>query len=309
LETSTKEHLDKMGGFYDQAIEQNKTSAAQVKKNLETQTAQFNTWIDNIKKLAPRIPKALLDELMKIGPESTKLIQDLNASTPAELDDFVRVWSDKAKAARTAATFELGQLPADISNVVNGINSTLQNTSGISEGARYIGGQIVDGINAGMKARYPLLKDTVSGMPRDILSGLRAGFEIHSPSKATMRIGAYLPEGLGIGIRSNMGAAIRQAGAMVTGTLAQFKNMQKDLRAPALQWRASPIAGMQPAMAGGPSLSDSGARAAAQPEQARKVILEIPVNLNGREIARASVDDMDRELANRELNRSRGGGR
>ena len=63
-----------------------------------------------------------------------------------------------------------------------------------------IGGQIIDGLLAGLRARWAALKESVSGIASGIADSVRGALGIRSPSRVFAEIGGHLMGGLQLGI-------------------------------------------------------------------------------------------------------------
>jgi len=63
-----------------------------------------------------------------------------------------------------------------------------------------IGGQIIDGLLAGLRARWTALKESVSGIASGIADKVRGALGIRSPSRVFAEIGGHLMGGLQLGI-------------------------------------------------------------------------------------------------------------
>lgn len=111
LEDKTSEYYTEMGGIHNNGIEQNKITAAKVKKNLEKQIDDFKKWRLEVTQVTGRVPPEVMQQLEALGPGYTKLIKDLSDMSDTELNKWVEVWRKKAALARDAALFELGSVP------------------------------------------------------------------------------------------------------------------------------------------------------------------------------------------------------
>jgi len=71
-----------------------------------------------------------------------------------------------------------------------------------------IGSAIVDGIIAGIKAKWAALKSTVTGLGQETVGWLKDTLGIKSPSRVFMEIGGYTMQGLEQGIAGGQGAPL-----------------------------------------------------------------------------------------------------
>lgn len=230
LESTTKEHVDSMGSIYDKEIKTHKETIDEVKKNLQTQVKQFESWQSNIQKLAKRVPSDVLVELEKLGPESAPLIKSLVKASDADLAEFVKVWQSKGTAAKNAAISELGGTTNEVDTLVSNIGTSLNNTSSIETNAKAlgksidtkikegindskesvvnaannIGGAIIDGMKNGMSGKLPSLLSKARSIANSVLSEIKKTYGIASPSKVFASIGQYMAEGLNLGFSNQM---------------------------------------------------------------------------------------------------------
>ncbi len=79
-----------------------------------------------------------------------------------------------------------------------------------------IGGQLVDGLVAGLRRGFSRAKDAVRQLGRDVVSTLRSVLDIHSPSRVFAALGTQIPAGVAVGV--DRGAA--QADASVADMLS-----------------------------------------------------------------------------------------
>lgn len=77
-----------------------------------------------------------------------------------------------------------------------------------------IGGQMVDGLISGIKAKWGALKATVSEMANSISSQFKGLMQINSPSKLFMKFGRGIAEGTAIGINNGTSTAVKASDNM-----------------------------------------------------------------------------------------------
>ena len=119
LESKTSEIYQKMGGLGDGAVKKIELTAADVKKNLEEQIADWNTWQTGIAEIQGRVPQVMVDELSKMGPAAQPLLDEYNNMTDEELSEHVKLFTDKHALARKGAIDELGPLPDEAKGIAN----------------------------------------------------------------------------------------------------------------------------------------------------------------------------------------------
>ena len=163
-------------------------------------------------------------------------------------------------------------IPAKLISMARKIPSAIK--SGVGNLAS-IGRQMIEGLWNGIKAKFDGVVSKVKAMASRLPKAVKAVLGIHSPSRVFAQIGMYTGEGFAIGVERSY----RQ----VQGAMAGLYSLRP--------------AG---ALSGNMTLSDDyNYNASARYE------VVVPVNLNGREIARASASDMQTILNQRETRASR----
>lgn len=169
-------------------------------------------------------------------------------------------------------TSAFGTLLGKLGGLVKKIPTAIKNGLGslVSVGKNFI-----EGLWTGIKAKFDSVVDRVKAKVRNLPEAVKKVLGIHSPSRVMARIGEYTGEGFALGIERSF----RQVQSAMGGLYS-----------------------LQPAgaLGGTMSLSDSYSYNAT----ARYEVI-VPVNLNGREIARASASDMQTALNQREQRQSR----
>ncbi len=312
LENATEKHYQTMGGIHDRGIKQDKITAAEVRKNLEQQVKDYQAWLNEIKKLPPQIPAAFREELINMGPQNTQLIRDINSMAEKELAEFVKVWEEKSRLAREAATAELSGITLDVRGEISNINSELTKTGGIRESAWQMGVTIGMGLKGGIESQKDGVIAAARAMTQGALREISRTGEIRSPSRVTQRFGRMIDEGLIVGIRDKARDAMREAGKLASGVVGAFRGLGSGL--PSTSY-GSPAAGLTPALAGatagGGSVGSADLYTAfvrALRDTANDRPIEARLIVNGREFVQTIGPDIDRELAKIATTKSRGGG-
>ena len=138
-----------------------------------------------------------------------------------------------------------------------------------------VGRNFIEGLWTGIKSKFDSVINRVKEKIKNLPEAVKKVLGIHSPSRVMARIGEYTGEGFALGIERSF----RQVQSAMGGLYS-----------------------LQPAGALGGSMSlsdDYSYNATARYE------VVVPVNLNGREIARASASDMQTALNQRETRQSR----
>ena len=173
----------------------------------------------------------------------------------------------------------IGQLAAGliqaIPDAVAGMGQVLQNLGDAVKAIDWpaLGKAIIDGIIAGLKNAGEALFGAMKGLATEALGAAKGVLGIKSPSRVFRdEVGAMIPEGMAVGVEENAHMVTEAVEGMASGLA-----VDADLNLPDM----SAIG------------ADIGATISATTSQT----IEVPVMLDGREIARASAWYMNEQLA------------
>lgn len=95
-----------------------------------------------------------------------------------------------------------------------------------------IGGQIVDGLKTGIKAKWDEMVAWFNGLADDLVNDFKSWFDIQSPSRVFREIGQFITQGLGLGLQDGVpqvetamaGVADAINGDGLTGGMYKFRD-------------------------------------------------------------------------------------
>jgi len=207
----TQTFTSQMGTIEDEGIEHSKITAKEVKKNLEAQIADFNNWYWTIKSLSRKVPPGVLEELKKLGPGYYPMLQELNQMTETELSAWVNTFEQKTRLASYAAEQEFGKFPTVLEEKLSSMQDTMEeHKDDLYPKSQYIGKSVIAGMIDGLDEHMDLLRQKIKDVSDLIPKNMMGHLGVQSPSKVTKKIGAFVTEGLALGIESNIGS-VRQA--------------------------------------------------------------------------------------------------
>lgn len=278
-ETVTKqfEWASDMGSIYDKHIQMTKTTAEQVKKNLQQQIKEFENWRTNLKSLATKVPNDVLIELAKLGPGAAPLIADLTTKSQEELDKWVEVFKDAADNSTDSVVTELQDLPNAIVNDKEG---------GGTKGWKAAGEKLTRALGNGAYGASDYARRQAVLMALRIYNAIKGVFGIASPSKVGLALGKNVGRSIPDGIMSMASYAITKAQKFGDGITNALEMNPIDLEP------------LQPAK----TARSNGSTASTEGEG--EYYFEIPVTVDGREIARATAKFTAEELENLRKNKT-----
>lgn len=110
VKSRTKEIMDSMG-LFDEFSASTELSTADLLKNLKSQVTGLQEWSTNLQALERRgVSGDMLDELRDMGTDAAGEIAVMTQMTDDELDEYVSLWRQKQRLARSEATKELEPL-------------------------------------------------------------------------------------------------------------------------------------------------------------------------------------------------------
>lgn len=176
--------------------------------------------------------KSVLGEVFKTVPEDTQVLFDkvlqeglLNGLEEIDLTDN-----------NAMLTLLAGLLPSNEEAVSIGKpageavgQAAVDGMNGVVDEAENAGKNVAEGMDRGMRAMETQLLRTARRLADGVVKMIGSTLEIKSPSRVTMRMGAYTGEGFDLGLKQSLRSAVRNAENIVGGL-----NLSPKLTAPDL---------------------------------------------------------------------------
>lgn len=322
--------LSGYAGLFDEISKDSEITGGKLLQNLQGQVDAFKNWQDDMEKLSEKgVTGPLLDELKEMGPSAASQIHALSTMTETELEKYAALYEEKARLIAEQAAKDVGPMPIklqiDTENIdasgmaqtvtvlsaalTGALTTTMQNKSasivgagaasinsmmqGMAEaspemqqktteimeaeiklaesyktGMQDVGLQLMQGVAQGIRDGKSGVVNEVRRALEAAASAARAAMDINSPSKVFAEIGDYMAQGLGVGFVEQMRSVARQiADSIPAPESPQISAYQRASEAT--------VNGLATVMQGG---TDS------------RVIVEVPVYLDGREVTRIVAD-------------------
>ena len=224
------------------------------KAQLEDQVKLTETNLSILKGLKEKSGKDIYDQQIKDGEkqlaELQKQLKQYNETTNTELNRTQIIWSDQLGeqlSEITGAKIEFkeagdGNVEMYIDGVASGkkaskeemasiVTETIKEITEKENDAKTAGEDLIEGVNNGVKNqdKQSGVFSSIASFGSKLLGKLKASLQEHSPSKATEEMGAFLLEGLGIGINdeeNGLLAQVQKFGQMIieglSGTLEEY---------------------------------------------------------------------------------------
>lgn len=246
LQDRTNAIYNAIGLFDDVSSE--KVNGSKLTSNLKNQLAKLKQFDSDIASIAGRAPKAFADELKEMGVGSADQINAIARMTSSELDEYVRLWTEKHKLASTqaaqeltglknetakkinelrlAANKELSLLKSDYMRKIGELTVNVKQLGSLKNSGKAIGYNTMAGIISGMRNMKGELAKEANTIASTIEKTIKKKLKIHSPSRLMRdQVGVMVPAGIAVGIQNGIGTVQR---AMATVSDAMYIE-QKDM--------------------------------------------------------------------------------
>ncbi|MEC1878396.1 hypothetical protein [Bacillus subtilis] len=246
LQDRTNAIYNAIGLFDDVSSE--KVNGSKLTSNLKNQLAKLKQFDSDIASIAGRAPKAFADELKEMGVGSADQINAIARMTSSELDEYVRLWTEKHKLAstqaaqeltglknetakkinelRSAANKELNLLKSDYMRKIGELTVNVKQLGSLKNSGKAIGYNTMAGIISGMRNMKGELAKEANTIASTIEKTIKKKLKIHSPSRLMRdQVGVMVPAGIAVGIQNGIGTVQRAMTAVSDAMYIEQKDM------------------------------------------------------------------------------------
>ncbi|UYP02439.1 hypothetical protein OEG95_15565 [Bacillus subtilis] len=246
LQDRTNAIYNAIGLFDDVSSE--KVNGSKLTSNLKNQLAKLKQFDSDIANIAGRAPKAFADELKEMGVGSADQINAIARMTSSELDEYVRLWTEKHKLAsaqaaqeltglknetakkinelRSAANKELSLLKSDYMRKIGELTVNVKQLGSLKNSGKAIGYNTMAGIISGMRNMKGELAKEANTIASTIEKTIKKKLKIHSPSRLMRdQVGVMVPAGIAVGIQNGIGTVQRAMTAVSDAMYIEQKDM------------------------------------------------------------------------------------
>ena len=239
---------------------------------------QVQQYSKNLEKLKKTMPKGILDEIIAMDTEDgLAYTQKLLSLSAKEQKAYAKSYNQFVKTTTSASNiYYQPQIDAIRKEYKAAVKAEF---SSLRKDLMRIGREVMQGFADGMKSKKKTLDSTGKDLAKSLVDTLKKKLQIHSPSKVMAQLGSFTGQGYVNGIEDEVAAA-RAA-------------MQKLVEVP------------QPQMAMAAGAERMSIDESYRYHSDRRYVIETPIMLDGREIARGTVEFTEEELDRRARNRDR----
>lgn len=264
-------------------------SAAELVTNLCTgMSDNFGAIIETAKNAIMTLVTGIIDnlpEIIKAGVNLVvSLVNGIISNLSKILESGIKLIIELGKGIVKAMPDLLAKIPGIISDIISGFSK-------IFDKIFDVGKNLVKGLWNGIKSVKDWVIDKIKGFGDSILEGIKDFFGISSPSKLMDKeVGTFMAQGVGTGFVGEMNRVKKE---MENSLPRKFSV------APTLGYNYK-VNGIGRTRYNLGDESVAGGRVQNNSTESKKYIIEIPINLDGKTLARETVSYTDAELAKRE---------
>ena len=246
-----------------------------------TETSKLKQLASNINKLQGKIPRGLLDEITAMETaDQLKYTNALLDKSEAEIKAYGKTYTAMQNQAKSMAkTYYQGDIEKNAQNYANAVAKEFQT---LSTQMGTIGKNALKGFIKGMNSQKKSLSSVTKTLVNQVIAAAKKKLKIKSPSRVFGEIGAYTGEGFALGLDKTQADVQASIDNMLSA--ADFNKQMANKRF------------------NGPLQDEYDYNIAARYE------IVVPLEVNGREFARATANDMQSVINQNETyaNRKRG---
>lgn len=264
---------------------------------LKLVTALGNALIDNLDliidaavKLAMALMNGLIDNIDKIINAGIKLVLALMNALMEHAPQLINAAVKLVSALVNGLISNLPKLVSAAAKLALGIAKSIWDHKGDMAKA---GVDLILGLAKGIASAASNAVQAAVKVAKGLLKSVKGALGIHSPSKVMANeVGRYIPAGVGVGIMDNLkfvsdAASAIQSAAMVTIPAVDQSPFNASLKSLNNQLQTTSL------------------DASLDVNYSKSLTVEVPVNIDGREVAKVTAQPMRQELDKIDSNRNR----
>lgn len=165
----------------------------------------FTAWASNMWNKARETGSNVLNGIVQFLSQLPGKIAGVVSQALAKFQTFVTGLPQKARQAANEA-----------------VNAVLNGLRALPGQVASLGSQVVSGLWNGIRGSLGALKSNIIGFCKNVVSGFKAGFGIHSPSREMIPLGKYLMQGLEVGMEERTPKTSKQASDLAGDVIDTF---------------------------------------------------------------------------------------
>lgn len=165
LQELERTHNANMGSIFDEGVEMREETLDDIVNNLEKQIEQQNAWADELEAISGRVPPAVFEELVKLGPGMTDIIAEANSLSDEEFANIEDIFDERAGTSTRLALTQFEGMNPEMKGIFDeNLNISDEYMSNLEEEFKNIGEVSVSEFITGFKEINPELADQLQEM-------------------------------------------------------------------------------------------------------------------------------------------------
>lgn len=271
--------------------------------DLKQNIADLEQYQKNLKALENKIPDSMMEHILGMDIDSaTEYMEWFRSLSKEQQKAYTDSWKKQQSMSESfSKSFfadDISKLNKEYSNAIN------KATANLEKQMKQIGKNLMKGLASGMKSETKNLNKTTKSICNQVIKAAKKAFNTHSPSKEFEKIGKFNMEGTEVGQEKEAKKLYSQvadiADTMMESMAQRFakarlniQDIQSQMQSAVASQMARVTASMQPqvvyANSGGGTTVEKTVYTG--PEK-----IEVPVVLEGKEVARVTAPYMDQRL-------------
>lgn len=275
--------------------------------DLDQNILDLERYQEDLKSLENKIPESLMDKILGMDIDAgTAYMAWLKNMSDTEQKAYIDKWN---KQQSMSQSFSESFFADDFAKIQTEYEKKLKEaTDNLQKEMKQAGVNIAKGLTAGMESETRNLSNSMKKICQNIIKTAKKTLKIHSPSREFAEIGSYDIQGAVKGHEKEAPNLYKQMETISQNMAQKFAKAKLNVgdiqsrMQDAMNLQMQTIATrMQPAMQ---TAQTEGEKSAIYTGPQR---IEVPLNIDGREITRVIAPYMDTELSTRTTRKSRGG--
>ncbi len=183
-----------------------------VHKAVETASNFINNFIAWISQLPGRIANYLSSVFNNVANWGTNMANKATETSSNFINNFInwisqlpgRFWNWLSQCLNSVANWGYNLYTTGRNAAINLVNSIMNEVKSLPSKMMQLGSYIVHGLWQGILNAKDRFIDKIKGLGDSIVSGFKAGLDIHSPSRKMIPIGEYTIQGVSVGMDNEM---------------------------------------------------------------------------------------------------------
>lgn len=194
-------------------------SAEDLMNAMDSNLAGLQEWSDGIAELTERgVSKGLIDKLKEAGPSSATEVKIMADMTEEQLQEYSDKFDEAYKLAYSSAERELSNMKDESAEQIQSlIDQAGEYEIPMEEAYEILGKQCSIGFSKGMLDNIDSVETAAQAMVYAADSAVRYAAEIASPAKLFRREGAFIPDGLALGIDDGADSVFKAGENLIDG--------------------------------------------------------------------------------------------